>query len=618
MEIPMRKFILMFFSIIMIGRLQAQSMAIIGGEDDAGFPYAVLVSPTGMTTALTGSALPTGAGAIYSVAINSSGNAIIGGGDNGYTSTYVALVSPTGVTTALTGTALPTGNGIIFSVAINSSGNAIIGGQDNGDTSAYAALVSPTGVTTALTGTALPTGSGGISWVAINSSGNGIIGGFENGAISPNTTPYAALVSPTGATTALTGPVPPVGTGKIYFVAINSSGNGIIGGQDNGNTSTYVALVSPTGVRTALTGSALPTAGGLIWHGDINPSGYGIIGGYSQGLVPYAALVSPTGETTALTGPALPTGTGQIISVAINPSGYGIIGGESQGTVPYAALVSPTGETTALTGPALPTGTGQINAVAIAPSGNGIIGGTNINADTVYVALVSSTGMTTALTGPATPTGTGEDLFVAIANLLPLLSNIPTASLSGNNLIFAEYINEYASQEAFYFVPAVLDGTLNAALESAAPTRNAFSVYTAINNLFYLTTSLSTHIRQQRSVYSSLGAVNPSVGAVNPSVPQAPWKSEDQLLAFLGNNTLKKTKSSEVCHEQEPKNTIWVDLIGGLAYQKAQSQTPAFNPSTGGGILAFDRKVTSNATVGGGAPIYIRISMKRKGRVIAT
>ena len=75
----------------------------------------------------------------------------------------------------------------------------------------------------------------------------------------------------------------------------------------------------------------------------------------------------------------------------------------------------------------------------------------------------------------------------------------PPASLSGNNLIFANYINEFASEDAFYFIPSSLDGTLNAALQSAAPTRNGISIYTASNNLFYLTTSFANHIRNQQS-----------------------------------------------------------------------------------------------------------------------
>ncbi len=88
----------------------------------------------------------------------------------------------------------------------------------------------------------------------------------------------------------------------------------------------------------------------------------------------------------------------------------------------------------------------------------------------------------------------GRYFAVSMNAFLPFLSQIPTGSLCGNNLIYANYINKNAPQDAFYFVPAYFDGTLKQALESAAPTRNAFAVFTACNNLFYLTTGLSNHL----------------------------------------------------------------------------------------------------------------------------
>jgi len=600
--------------ILAAGALQAEPIAIIGGQENTETPdpisYVALVSSTGVTSALTGPALPVGDGYINSVAMAPSGAAIIGGQDNTETpdaTPYVALVSPTGVTTALTGPALPMGDGYINSVAIAPSGAAIIGGQDSAITlndTPYAALVSPAGVTTALTGPALPMGDGYINSVAIAPSGAAIIGGQDIN----STAPYTALVSPAGVTTALTGPALPIGDGSIYSVAIAPSGAAIIGGQDHTNTAPYAALVSPTGITTALTGPALPMGDGYIVSVAIAPSGAAIIGGQdSNSTAPYAALVSPTGVTTALTGPALPVGAGsQIHVVAIAPSGAAIIGGQDypdmMNATPYAALVSPTGVTTALTGPGLPMGNGQILSVAIASSGAAIIGGQH-NTTVPYVALVSPTGVTTALTGVALPTGEGQIYGVSVIGaLVPLLSNIPTASLSGNNLIYANYINEFASQDAFYFVPAVLDGTLAAALESAAPTRNALSLFTASNNLFNLTTSFANHIRNQSGsrVRKNKGRV---VQTSNTSaVSEAKiYESEEQLLASVSLMKSKSKKNSKVQDGKRSPYTIWFDAVGLLAHQKAQSQTPAFKPSAIGAILAFDAMVGEDYRVGGGA-----------------
>jgi hypothetical protein len=144
-----------------------------------------------------------------------------------------------------------------------------------------------------------------------------------------------------------------------------------------------------------------------------------------------------------------------------------------------------------------------------------------------YAALVSSTGVITPLTG-AIPIGIGQINSVAI--ILPFLSNIPTGSLTGNNLIFANYINEFAPEDAFYFVPAVLDGTLNAALQRAAPTQNAFSFYTASYNLFYLSTSFETHFRNQHS--SRIRISREKTVQTSASSNTNDYESEDQLLGL--------------------------------------------------------------------------------------
>ena len=159
--------------VFQINSLSVFSAAIIGGVDNVNTaPYAAIVSPSGVASALSG-ATPAGTGVIYSVGINASGAAIIGGRDNGILFPYAVLVSPSGVASALTG-ATPTGTGQINSVGINASGVAIIGGVDNGNTTPYVALVSPSGVATSLSG-ATPTGIGSIFSVGIGEMGNGSI-----------------------------------------------------------------------------------------------------------------------------------------------------------------------------------------------------------------------------------------------------------------------------------------------------------------------------------------------------------------------------------------------------------------------------------------------------------
>ena len=549
--------------------------AIIGGQDNAtSYPYAALVSPLGVTTPLSGPALPIGTGRIYSVGINTSGWAIIGGRDNGNTTPYIALVSPNGVTTALTGIALPTGNGSIQSVAINGSGSAIIGGGDN--SIPYAALVSPTGVTTALSGPALPIGTGSIQSVAINDSGSAIIGGGDN------SIPYAALVSPTGVTTALSGPALPIGTGSIQSVAINDSGSAIIGGTDDSilPNAPYAALVSPSGVRTPLSGPATPILGGQITSVAVNNSGAAIIGGQDNGNTLYAAFVSPTGVTSTIA--PIPGGTGLISSVAINTSGSAIIGGvDGFPFIPYAALVSPTGATqvvgnllptgfinsvaindsgaaiigggdgvslayaavvspsgvaTSITGPGVPTGVGYIATVAINASGSAVIGGQHVNSSDPYVALVSPTGVATALTGPGLPVGIGRISSVAIADQID-----PKSFGSGN---------------------------------------------TFANSLFALSTNvLDNHLKR-------------------------PQERELELLngdgmAGLTADARDVIRPTSSCQEVSPKYALWAAPFGLYAHQKKGNTFPGIRNRSVGGMIGFDYLGWERVILGaGGAYAY--------------
>ncbi len=514
-------------------------LTLIGGIDD-GNPYAALVSSTGVTTALTGAALPTGSGMIDSVAIASSGAGIIGGQDN-TNETYVALVSSAGVTTALSGAALPGTFGRIFAVAINDSGAGIIGGF-SGTFVPYVALVSPTGVTTALSGAITPVGSGLISVAAINNLGAGIIGGTHLGGIVP----YVALVSSTGVTTPLTGGVLPTGTGVILNVGINSSGAGIVGGRDTGSVAPYVALVSPAGVTTALTGGALPIGNGEVRAVAINDSGESIIGGAENGnTTPYAALVSPTGVTTALTGAALPTGTGRIRSVAINSSGEAIMGGQDNGNAaPYVALVSPTGVTTALTGAALPTGDGFINSVTINDTGIAIIGGLDNMSTTPYVALVSPTGVTTALSGSALPIGGG--------------------SISSVGIIF----------------PEVSESILTAIVPSSFGGGNSFA-----NSIFALTSQvLPNHYGYQHKASYNQASNSPN------------FDQEIGLLADASDVIRHKIPCNK-----DANYSLWVAGFGDYVRQQKTGGFPKITNWIGGAMLGFDYRGFENGVIGFGA-----------------
>lgn len=540
---------------------------LIGGlYDNSGPAYAAFVSPSGVVTQIM---IPTNDSlVIRSVSLNGLGQGLIGG-DSFFAGSYAALVSPTGALTSLH----PGTGGSILSVAINNSNEGLIGGGGANNTGpVYAAFVSPSGVLTPLS-----LGfNGQIRSVAISSSSQGLISGFNF-----NSNAYAAFVTPSGPINSL-----PVGfNGSIWAVAINDSNEGLIGGNDNmGNA--YAAVVSSPSTINALTLSL----NGQILSTAINNSGQGLIGGANFANPAYAAFVSPLRVVTPLT---LTVSNGQINSVAINNANQGIIGGQDFTGPAYAALVS-------LPNTVMPLSlgfNGEIISVAINDFGQALIGG-NVTGGNAYAALVSSTGIVT----PLSLSGIGNGIIesVSLGGLAALLtsSQIPTSSLSGNNLTFANYINTNAPQDAFYFIPASLDGTLSQALASAAPTRNAFSLYSVSNNLFYLITSLSTYLRDRGFIYSAGGFAETPISS---HTGEEPLFSSSELFADASDLVfVAENMREELPSMKERPYTIWFEAIGALAHQKAQSQTPGFDPYTGGGILAFDAKASENWRIGGG------------------
>ncbi len=497
--------------------------------------------------------------------------ALIGGFENGNTA-YAAYVSSDGIITPFSLPGL-TGDGLIQITAINAAGAGLIGGQDAVTSLAYAAWLSPAGVINQLTSTGF-VGNGLIESVAINALGNGLIGGLNSGNL-----PYAATVSPSGVAAPLTS-TGFVGNGQIDSVAINALGNGLIGGQNSGNLP-YAAIVSQTGAATQLT---LPnTSGsGYMYSVAINSLGQGLIGGQvNGGMDPYLAKVSSTGTVASLNLPGT-QGTGVLYSVALNDSGQGLIGGVNNTSAPYAAIVSPSGTVTELLSTGF-VGPGIILQTAINNSGNGLIVGTN-NGTQAYAALVSSTGIALPLNIPNVLAPSG--LFsVAINNLLV---QIPTETLSGNSALFAQYINTYAQENAFYFIPSVFDGTLAEALVQAAPTRNGVSSYTASNNMFFLNNSLSYQLRKQSHSQRHGGHGGKEIA------------HSFSLIADAKEDSFEDPKEISLSEKKKSSFMLWFDAIAALAYQKAQSQTPAFNPSTGGIILALDGEINKNSHVGMG------------------
>jgi uncharacterized protein with beta-barrel porin domain len=186
------------------------------------------------------------------------------------------------------------------------------------------------------------------------------------------------------------------------------------------------------------------------------------------------------------------------------------------------------------------------------------------------------------------------------------LSQIPTSSLSGNSLTLANYLNANAPNLNFFLTPSVYDGTLSQALASAAPTRNSFSVATASGAAFTLGNSITAYSQASRSLMRE----SPSF------VYRAQNFASDELYASEGDiaygSRWRGARELTSTQRASCNYSLWLTTLGAFAYQQAQHETPAFNPTTGAVIVGFDGKTSTRSRVGVGASYaFTHIHMKK-------
>lgn len=137
----------------------------------------------------------------------------------------------------------------------------------------------------------------------------------------------------------------------------------------------------------------------------------------------------------------------------------------------------------------------------------------------------------------------------------PILQIIPTTFLTGNNLRFAYYLNSNAPQSVISLFSNLIN--LSEALESAAPTRNAFTTYAAQNGYLTFSRLIEDHERQKRFHYDQTSTQSGRYGIVESCQPTSPF-------------------------------TIWGAPFGEYTTLASEEQTPSFAMSLGGAALGFD------------------------------
>ncbi len=318
-------------------------IGLLGGGDFSGLqpPYVTLVLPDSTLRPLNG--ITSSDGFIHSVAINNQGQGIIGGFDDSPSSVgYAAYVSTLGTVQNLSMT-LGTGT-TIRSVGINKNGVGIVGGGAASLTGApYAAIISPNGTSvTSLLGA--PTYAGQVRAVAINDSNVCLLGGTK--ILGPNE-PYVAVVGVDQQVHELA--LGPITATVVVDAALNNSGLGFV--VLSGGATPYAAAIQTGSLSVNPLAFSFPPVFLGLTAVAVNASGEALIGGFSGTLTPgYLARLDPNQNITMVAG--LPNFL-QIIDVAINDAGVGLIGGlaiEGVDYTGYSAIIAPNGTVTEIFG----------------------------------------------------------------------------------------------------------------------------------------------------------------------------------------------------------------------------------------------------------------------------
>lgn len=504
---------------------------------------------------------------VYSSSINALGQGFVGGGGATGWANFImdgnSAVQPVSNPGGLA----------LYSVSINELGQGLFGGDS---TLFFAGSDN-------LTSQAISGSFNSIYSVSLNNLGQGLVGGGLT---------YAAFVDERN----LTAQPISMGTmsGSVTSVSLNDLGQGLLG---TGNGAGGAAFVSYGQISSLQPINVDPSVFSII-SVAMNEGGEGLIGGghpLSPTAPGYAAFVSFGNPTPQVINLQVSSGN-TINGVAINDLGQGIVVGEGG----FAAFVN-AGSTNSTI---INLGTSnRLYKTAINNFGQGLIGGVN------YAAFVDANHPALAPLVISLPPGVVIDT-VDLSSVIPL-KGADGSWLTKNNLTFAKFINESAPQKAFYFLPSVWQGSLNQALENAAPTRNATNLFAADLNMFYLNHGLSSHLRNDRHFRQQQKALKEmSVLAQAESLFEGEEMRAHDISVEMYDPERgcyyplpsKKEKCSErVPMIKERTSNVWFEMFGVLAFQESQHQTVGFDPSTAGAMLAFDSTFYPNTQLGFGA-----------------
>lgn len=174
-----------------------------------------------------------------------------------------------------------------------------------------------------------------------------------------------------------------------------------------------------------------------------------------------------------------------------------------------------------------------------------------------------------------------------VVYLLYEVQRIATSGLSGNDLTFANYLNNYAPVSSEYLALATLPSVQQAnAVNSASPARNAFGPFVTKQTVFSLSQLVSGHLDNKRF----FAFHNPA--EINPIALGFGYQN---LLADNSNSCLPVTPIKK----RDTPLELWLSGFIDFAHQSKENGNPSFNFMSEAVLLGCDYTRSDTLLVGG-------------------
>jgi uncharacterized protein with beta-barrel porin domain len=201
---------------------------------------------------------------------------------------------------------------------------------------------------------------------------------------------------------------------------------------------------------------------------------------------------------------------------------------------------------------------------------------------------------------------TDHFLYLTLLNSVPIV--LPTAGLTGNRLVIANYLNSLRNVPAFEpifdelalhfdFENIQTTEAYEQTLDLICPARNAFSTFASQMAAFAFSEAVDLRMANQRFLRKAEkdGRIkNASERLALLAFHRDVSQGDD--FPVLGGSPMQPEVAAEKrsCAQQ----SVWAAPFGIFAHEKAQDQTPAFNLNTGGVLLGFDALDCERVLVG--------------------